>query len=143
MSLTIMLSGSIAKQPETRTSKNGNEFATTTVRTQTAEGDLFASVTAFSELAPILARLQRGDPVTVIGTGKVSTYQGRDGDTKAGLSVVASRIIALADHQAPPKPKATKSQGNGKASGQQQYSRSAEFQGAGPREFNDDLPDFQ
>lgn len=55
MSLIIMLSGAIAKQPETRTSKNGNAFVTTTIRTQTAEGDLFASVTAFSELAPTLA----------------------------------------------------------------------------------------
>ncbi len=111
--LTVMLSGTIAKTPEQRTSKNGNEFATTSVRAQTGEGDLFASVTAFGELAPTLARLAKGDPVTVIGTGKVSVYQGKDGDTKAGLSVIASRIIALADHQAPLKPKSTKPEGSG------------------------------
>jgi len=140
MSLTVMLSGTLAKTPEQRTSKKGNEFATTTVRTPTAEGDLFANVTAFSELAPVLARLAKGDPVTIIGTGKVSTYTAKDGEPKAGLSVIASRIIALADNQAPPKERKPKES--------EQQRRFTEYQQpAGPREFapaefDDNLPPF-
>lgn len=135
--ITIMLSGNIAKTPEQRTSKNGNPFATATVRTQTAEGDLFASITAFSELAPILAGLQRGDPVTIISNAKVTTYQGKDGDAKAGLSITASRIIALADHQAPPK--APRPKGERQPSDRQQrYRRTEEFMSAGPRDFAPD-----
>lgn len=97
--LIVMLSGILAKNAELRTSKNGNEFATATIKVPSAEGDSYNSVTAFGDLAPILAGLQRGDPVTIIGAGKVNVYQGKDGETKAGLSVVASRIIALADSQ--------------------------------------------
>ena len=71
MSMTIMLSGSIAKQPEVRTSKNDNPFATATAQVQTAEDDLYASVPAFGDLGKIPAGLAKGDPVTVIGSGKV------------------------------------------------------------------------
>ncbi len=109
--IIIMISGTIAKPPEPRTSRNGNPFTLASIRTQTSDGDLYASLTAFSELAPILAGLAKGDPVTVIGTAKVSTYEGKDGDTKAGLSITASRIIALADHQAAPRPKGSGNDG--------------------------------
>lgn len=137
MSLTIMLSGTIAKQPEVRTSKNGNEFATTTVRVQTAEGDLFASVTAFGDLAPTLARLAKGDPVTLVGTGKVSAYTAKDGEHRAGLSITASRLIALVDQQAPPRSRKES----------EPPRRFTDYQQpAGPRDFtpdfDDDLPPF-
>lgn len=127
--ITCMISGTLSKQPETRQSKNGNAYTLASIRIPIAEGDVYASVTAFSELSPILAGMQRGDPVTVIGQGKVSTYQGKDGTTRAGLSITAGRIIALVD-QAAPKPK-----GNGQG-------RRPAVAGAGPdpREFADDIP---
>jgi single-stranded DNA-binding protein len=99
----IMLTGTLAKEPETRTSKAGHPFAVASIRVQTAEGDVFTSITAFGSLADTLAGLAKGDPVTIIGTGRVTTYQGKDNETKAGLSVTASRIVCLTDHQAPPK----------------------------------------
>lgn len=58
--ITMMLSGTLARQPEQRTSKDGNAFAVATVRAQTPEGDIYASVTAWSDLADTLADL--GDP---------------------------------------------------------------------------------
>lgn len=109
--ITVMVSGILSKPPEQRTSKNGNAFTLASIRTQTAEGDLYASVTAFGDLCPALAGLAKGDPLTVIGTARVSTYTGKDGATKAGLSIIASRIIALADHQAAPGPKGRGNEG--------------------------------
>ena len=109
--ITVMVAGQLAKQPEQRMSKNSNPFTVASIRIQSAEGDMFALITAFSELAPILAGLAKGDPVTIVGNAKVSTYTGKDGDTRAGLSITASRIIAISDHQAPPKDSESKGDG--------------------------------
>lgn len=104
--ITCMLSGTLTKSPEQRTSKNGNTYSLASIRIPSAEGDLFASVTAFEPLAATLAGMAKGDPITVVGTAKLSAYQAKDGEHRAGLSIIASRIIGIADHQAPPKPKA-------------------------------------
>lgn len=108
MSMLIMLSGSITKQPEQRISRNGNPYPIATVRTQDSEDARFVSVTTFGDLADILADLAKGDPITMVGTGKIGTYESKDGSgTRASLSVTASRIIALIDPQALPKARAT------------------------------------
>lgn len=109
--ITCMISGALSKSPETRTSKTGNPYTTATVRTGEGEDSLFCSVTCFGDLAGTLAGLAKGDAITVIGTGKVSTYTGKEGDTRAGLSITANRIIALMDLQVPPK--APRSKGTG------------------------------
>lgn len=55
----------------------------------------------------------------MVGIGKVNTYQGRDGDTRVGLSITTSRIITLTDHQVPPK--ATNPKRDHRPAGRQQY----------------------
>lgn len=92
--ITCMLAGQLAKQLETRTSKNDNPYTTATLHTQEGEDAVFASVTAFGDLAGPLVGLAKGDPITVVGSGTVSTY--------TGLSIAGTRVIALTDHQAPP-----------------------------------------
>ncbi len=106
MSIAVMLSGSISKQPETRQTSKGNPFAFTTVRVPSQEGDTYASVTAFdSALMDTLTQLKPGDPVTVVGAGKLSIYTpAHGGDPRPSLSVTASRIVCLSDRQAAPRP---------------------------------------
>lgn len=102
--ITVMLSGSISKQPETRTSAKGNSYAVATIRTGEGDDAVFVSVTAFGDLADTLAGLQKGDSACVVGTGKIGTYEAKDGSgTKASLSITASRIVALVDHQSRPR----------------------------------------
>ncbi len=104
MTIAIMLSGSIAKAPETRQTSKGNQFAFTSVRVSSQDGDTYASVTAFDRtLVDTLTSLKPSDPVTVIGTGKLSVYTTKDGDTRPNLAVTASRIITMVDAQAPPR----------------------------------------
>src|SRR5512143_2364539 len=130
MTLAVMLSGSISKAPETRTTKAGNPFAFTTVRVPSQDGDIYASVTVFdSSLVDTLSSLKPGDPVTVVGSGKLSLYTpANGGDPRPNLSVTASRIIALTDRQADPRPKPDRQQDR------------RQYQPAGPREFADELP---
>ncbi len=100
--ITVMLSGTIAKPPETRTSAKGNNYAVATIRSGEGDDAVFASITAFGDLAGTLAGLERGSPLTVVGTGKIGTYEAKDGTgTRASLSITASRIVALVDHQGP------------------------------------------
>ncbi len=110
MSMTMMLSGTLAKQPEQRTSSRGNADTTATLRTGEGNDAVFASVTAFGDLACILAVLDKGDPMTVVGSGRLSIYTpAHGGDPRASLSVTASRIVCLTDRQAAPIPGATDS----------------------------------
>lgn len=102
--IAVQLSGTVSKQPETRQTQRGGQFAFTSVKVQHLDGDIYANVTAWdSALVDVLTTLKPGDPVTVCGAGKVSIYTGRDNEPRASLSVTASRIIALADTQAPPR----------------------------------------
>ena len=103
--IAVQLSGTISKQPETRTTSKGSEFCFTSVRVQSQDGDTFASITAFEpSLVTLLKGLQKGDSVTVCGTGKVSMYQpANGGEPRASLSITVNRLVALVDAKAPPR----------------------------------------
>lgn len=102
--IAVQVSGAISKAPETRHTQKGGQFAFTTVRVPSPDGDQYLNVTAWdSALVEVLASLKQGDPVTVVGTGKLTTWTDRDGNARPNLSVTASRIISIADTQAPPR----------------------------------------
>lgn len=102
--IAIQLSGTVSKAPETRTTQKGGQFAFTTVRVSSADGDQYLNVTCWdSALVETLTSLKQGDPVTVIGSGKLFTWTDRGGNTRPSLGVTASRIIAMSDTQAPPR----------------------------------------
>ncbi len=138
MSIAIMLSGSISRQPETRQTSKGNPFAFTSVRIPPQDGNLYANVTVFdSALVDTLTQLKPGDPITVIGSAKLSIYTpAHGGDPSPNLSVTASQVVCFTDRQVAPRPKSEHRQET-----RQQYRRTEEFMGsAGPREFTDDIP---
>ena len=61
--ITLLLSDIIAKPPEQRTSQNGNPDVTATRHPQEGEDALFASVTVFGVLYPVLAGLVKDDSI--------------------------------------------------------------------------------
>jgi single-stranded DNA-binding protein len=109
MTVFALVSGSLFRAPEKKTSKSGKDYVTATIRAKDGDASQFWRVTAFSESAQAeLMRLVDGDAVSVQGPLKVETYE-KDGATKLSLSVVADRVLAL--RQPPKARKAPKDRG--------------------------------
>lgn len=83
--ITVMLSGTLAKPPETRTSAKGTSYTMATLKVQTPDGDLFATVFAFDPLAGTLAELGKADSVTVVGIHKLLDLLARSVTRSAGV----------------------------------------------------------
>ena len=94
-----LVSGQLFRDPVSRVAKNGNGYATATLRS----ADTWVNVIAFDDDAQSeLLRLEAGDSLSVQGLAKISIFKDRHGDHKVSLDLTASRIFAL---RQPPKPK--------------------------------------
>ena len=128
MSAVALISGTLFKAAEQRTSKNGNEFVTATLKSKEGDGASFWRLTAFNTDARAeLMRLNAGDAVSVQGLMRAELYKPEGGEPRVSLSLVVDQALA-----ARPKPRKPKSP------------QSAPLQSA-PRnavvdELNDDLP---
>jgi single-stranded DNA-binding protein len=97
-----LVTGTLFRAPEQRTSKNSNPFVTATLKAKDGETMQWWKVVAFSESAQsALLRLGDGDTVTCQGPLKVETYE-KDDETKLSLSLIADHVLAL---RQPPKPR--------------------------------------
>ena len=99
--LTII--GNLTRDPESRTTPNGNNVCTFTVavnrrRSQNSnqpEADFFR-VSVFGVVGENCQRyLAKGRKVAVVGAVSVSTYTGNDGQTRASLDVTAQDVEFL------------------------------------------------
>ncbi|MDD5036676.1 MAG: single-stranded DNA-binding protein [Methylococcaceae bacterium] len=107
MSIFVLITGTLHKDPTPRTSQAGKEFVTANVRIEADGATTWASIIAFSESArEELLRLRAGDAVSVQGKAKLGTYE-KNGEHHASLDVVAASVIGIQ-----PKPKA-KTEGSG------------------------------
>ncbi len=93
MTITALVSGKLIADPESRTGGSGKPFTLAKVGTTTDDGDALVSVIAFGSVAAQLAGLGKGDTVSLTGRGKVSTWTGKDGAMKAGLSLTADALL--------------------------------------------------
>jgi single-stranded DNA-binding protein len=106
MTVHILVSGSLFKNPELRTSKTGKTYATASIRTASADNTAadFWNLLVFSEtVQEELMRLSEGDKLSAQGSLKLEIYNG-----KISRSVFVDAILPL---RAPPrerKPKAAK-----------------------------------
>lgn len=105
--LTII--GNLTKDPETRTTPNGNTVCTFTVavnRKKTSEPQTdFFRVNAWGKLGELCARfLNKGRKVAVVGELQARTYES-NGQTRLSLDVVADEVEFLtpADETKPAK----------------------------------------
>jgi single-stranded DNA-binding protein len=94
MSITALITGKLIADPERRTGQSGKAYALAKIAAHDGDADSLVSVMAFGSAAEQLAAMSKGDTVAVNGRAKVNTWAGRDGETKAGLSVTADAVLS-------------------------------------------------
>jgi len=101
MTAFAIVTGSLFKAPEQRTSRTWRPFVTATIRAKDGEASQWWRVTAFSESAQAeLMRLDDGDALAVQGAFKAELYQPEGGEARVSLSIAADHVLAL---RQPPK----------------------------------------
>ena len=105
--LTII--GNLTKDPETRTTPNGNTVCSFTVavnRKKVSEPQTdFFRVNAWGKLGELCARfLNKGRKVAVVGELQARTYES-NGQTRLSLDVIADEVEFLTPAETPKKPK--------------------------------------
>ncbi len=94
--IATLISGTLFRNPECRTSKSGKQFVTATVRLKDGEGSQYVRVVAFSESGQAeLLRLRDGDSLSAQGQFKAEIYAKDGGEPKLSLSIIADQILAL------------------------------------------------
>jgi single-stranded DNA-binding protein len=104
--IRALIGGKLFRAPERRTSQSGKPFATAKMTTKQEDGEaVFVSLICFdTELVERLAGIQEGAALAVVGRVTMTTYQAKDGSTKAGMDMVVEELAALA--KKPRKPRA-------------------------------------
>jgi single-stranded DNA-binding protein len=96
--LSALLSGTLASDPKSGTSKSGTSWSNCIVRVpcgQNKEGEAetaFVQVACFGSHAEALARLGKGDSISAQGQLKPTVYQ-KDGQARHGLSLTANQLL--------------------------------------------------
>ncbi len=93
MTITALAVGKLIATPEQRTSASGKPYVRATLAAHDGDADSLVSVVAFGTAAEQLGALAKGDTIAIQGRAKVSTWTGRDGAAKAGLSVTADVVL--------------------------------------------------
>jgi single-stranded DNA-binding protein len=93
MSLYLLATGTLIADPQRREGAKG-AFATATIRAVNGDEATFISLISFGEEAARLLELAKDDAVAVSGRARLSTWTGRDGAEKHGISLVAEQIAA-------------------------------------------------
>ena len=101
----ITLIGNLTKDPETRTTPNGNTVCSFTVavnRKKVSEPQTdFFRVNAWGKLGELCARfLGKGRKVAVVGELQARTYDNKDGKTMLSLDVIADEVEFLSPKEA-------------------------------------------
>jgi single-stranded DNA-binding protein len=110
--IRALITGNLYGDPQARTSQAGKQFVTAKMRADGKDGaSVWCSVIAFGEQADRLLTLGDGAALAVSGRAEVSGWLDKQGEPRAGLSLVADEIATLKGKPRPPKPKPA--QGNG------------------------------
>lgn len=100
--LNALASGTLVRDPKSGTSASGTRWSNTTIRCnvgQSKEGDAetaFVAVVCFGDVAERLARLSKGDSISVQGNLKPTTYE-KDGQERHGLEIIAQALLSPYD----------------------------------------------
>jgi len=109
MSVAILISGSIFREPQQRTSQSGKRYVTTTIKAAAADNTTsdFWSVLAFGDTASAeLLRLAVGERVAIQGGLKLEVYTANDGQTKVSRTIFVDHVLAVRQPPKERKPKA-------------------------------------
>ena len=101
--IRCLVTGRLHDAPQARTSQGGNPFTTAKLRADGKDGaTVWCSIIAFGELAERLATLKAGDALSVSGRAEVNGWLDKNGEPRAGVSVVADEIATLKGKPRPP-----------------------------------------
>lgn len=103
MTVHVLITGSLFKPAERRTSKAGKVFVVATVKAAAvdATNSEFWSVLAFNDTAQEqLLRLEAGEKLSLQGGLKLETFRRDDGEVRISRTVFADNVLVL---RAPPK----------------------------------------
>ena len=97
--IDALISGKLIKTPELRTGKTGNHYTQFLLSVSVGEEQpVIVSGIAFAETAERIAKLQKGDPLAVIGSLKPTEWTDKaTGETKHGLNVTANNALSPYD----------------------------------------------
>ena len=141
--IRALVTGSLYGDPQTRTSQAGKQYATAKVRADGKNGEsVWCSIIAFGEIAERLMTLGNGAALAVSGKAEVNGWLDKQGEPKAGLSLVADEVVTLKGKPRPPQGTGDAPnvrQGQGSHPRPQRPTRAPVAAGAG---FDDELPDF-
>ena len=114
--LNALASGHLVRDPKSGTSATGTRWANATIRCNIGQDKdgaaqtAFVTVVCFGDVAERLARLGKGDAISVQGPLKPTTYE-KDGETRHGLEIVANAVLSpydarskRSDEPQPPRP---------------------------------------
>jgi single-stranded DNA-binding protein len=95
MSAFCLISGTLFRAPEQRTSKTGRNFVVATLRAKDGDATAWWKVVCFSESGCAeLLPLSDGDSLSAQGALKVEQYE-HNGETRLSLSCIADSVLAL------------------------------------------------
>lgn len=149
--IRALITGTLYGAPQARTAASGNQYATAKLRADGKDGtSAWCSVIAFGEVADRLLTLGDGAALSISGRAEVNAWLDKQGEPRAGLSLVADELATLKG-----KPRPVEAQGEGHAAGQSTGQNTGQGQrqrqprrpprpapvATGP-DFDDALPDF-
>ncbi|MEI6069382.1 MAG: single-stranded DNA-binding protein [Methylococcaceae bacterium] len=97
--IDALISGKLIKTPELKTGKTGSYYTQFLLSVDVGEEKpVVVSGMAFAEIAERVARLQKGDPLAVVGSLKPSEWIDKaTGETKHGLNMTANNSLSPYD----------------------------------------------
>ncbi len=108
MTVSALIHGTLAKPPESRTSRQGNPFAMATMRVASGNESQYWRIFVFSESAQAeLMRLGEGDALACQGVPKFEIYTPDGGAARVSLSLTTDSILPL---RQPPRERKKKEQ---------------------------------
>lgn len=132
MTAFALVSGTLFRAPESKTSKGGKNYAVATIKTRADDNrSEFWRVTVFSESAiDTLMTLGEGDALSVQGSMKAELYEAEGKPPRVSMSVIADTVQPL---------RASRKKGGAKAAGDDRApirrSRAAQAANGGGREM--------
>jgi single-strand DNA-binding protein len=116
--IDALISGKLIKTPELRTGKTGNHYTQFLLSVSVGdEQPVIVSGIAFTETAERIAKLQKGDPLAVVGSLKPTEWIDKGtGETKHGLNITANNSLSPYDikkRKAAPDNSEARTPGNG------------------------------
>lgn len=110
--IRALITGTLYGDPQTRTSQSGKQFVTAKMRSYGKNGEsVWASIIAFGEQADRLMTLSNCAALAVSGKAEVNSWLNKQGEPRAGLSIVVDEIATLKGKTSPLKPKPELSNG--------------------------------